>query len=323
MELSSFPLRPWIVAAAAVLIVSSVPRGAGAQDVAAAARAFRQAQQADIAERFGRAAELYELADSIAPSPQALRSALRSHLRAGHVAAAATKAEQLMWRYPNDETSQTLAEQTLEEVRPRLARVLVGCNEPCSVMVDGASVSFEDATEHQFYVSSGEHRITARFNSGVADAESLTAEEGGQHSFSFDAPGSSSRVSSAGTGDAVSGESGGLPPWMLITSAALTVGLAGAATGFGLHTQSLHDDWEADQSNQSLYDEGRDFQLVTNVFIIAAGVGALSTLVLALLTDFGGDDSEDGEGEEQADEDPVAVNVGFGTLGFTLDLEAF
>ena len=42
-----------------------------------------------------RAAELYELADHIAPTPEALRNATRSRLAAGQLVAAATHAEEL------------------------------------------------------------------------------------------------------------------------------------------------------------------------------------------------------------------------------------
>src|SRR5687768_599387 len=49
-----------------------------AQDVAAAANAFARAQKAELAGDHAAAAELYELADSLAPAPEALRSALKA-----------------------------------------------------------------------------------------------------------------------------------------------------------------------------------------------------------------------------------------------------
>ncbi|MBK6528272.1 MAG: hypothetical protein IPF99_01385 [Deltaproteobacteria bacterium] len=59
-------------------------------DVNAAAAAFQEGQRLQLAREHARAAEFFEIADHAAPSPAALRSAIRSHQAAGHAVRAAT-----------------------------------------------------------------------------------------------------------------------------------------------------------------------------------------------------------------------------------------
>ena len=86
----------------------------------AAAKAFSQAQEAVLAGDNARAADLYELADDLAPSAPALRNAARARLAAGHDAMAATLAAELLRRYPSDKESRDVAEAILEAVAAAL-----------------------------------------------------------------------------------------------------------------------------------------------------------------------------------------------------------
>src|SRR5215470_8692517 len=97
-------LRGSLTSAALVLALAA-PRAARADDVSGAANAFSRAQKAELSGDFAAAAELYELADGLAPAPEALRSALRSRKSAGQLEAAALHAEELLSRYPNDAKS--------------------------------------------------------------------------------------------------------------------------------------------------------------------------------------------------------------------------
>ena len=78
------------------VVIATVATSARADDVNGAAKAFSQAQQAMLAGDTARAAEMYELADELAPSAPALRNAARARLAAGHDATAATLAAQLL-----------------------------------------------------------------------------------------------------------------------------------------------------------------------------------------------------------------------------------
>lgn len=292
-----------------------------AQDIAGAGRAYQQAQQAELSEDHARAAELYELADSLAASPEALRSALRSRLRAGHNAMAAGHAERLVRLYPDDASSRELAEETLGELRPTLEKVRVSCSAACRVLVDESSATLENSQTHEFFVSPGDHEISASFQHGQADPEQITSRRGGERELAFEAPppppeietAPSTAGGSAGRSPLRAQEEGGLSPWFFATGLAVSVGLAAAATATGLRTRSLHDDWEADRSNRDLYDEGSGFQLATNILIGTAGAAALTTLIFAFLTDWGGDDEE---------VLPVALQLGPGEMSgtFTVNL---
>lgn len=298
-----------------LILVAGVCQHASAQDVASAARAFRQGQQADLAEQFARAAEFYELADSLAPSPEALRSALRARLRAGHRAAAAGLAELLIRRY-DDQSSRDLADRTLSQLRPGLVRVLVSCDSECSVLVDGTSAVLENAREHRFFVSPGSHQLVARFEYGEAEPVQMTSRAGREESFSFESPPAPPDPPAGGIGGM---GFPGLPTWHFITGASFTVAFTIAATIFGLRTNSLHDDWQLNQGDRELYDEGTNFQLGTNLLIGAAVTTAVATLVVALFTDWDGDETEESPEEEL----PVALEIGPNSIGATLRLSEF
>src|SRR5687767_5795002 len=86
-----------------VVIAGSVP--CVAQDFAAAADAYSRAQEAELRGDYEQAAQLYALADRIAPTSEALRSAARAAERAGLAATACTHAEALLGRDPDDAES--------------------------------------------------------------------------------------------------------------------------------------------------------------------------------------------------------------------------
>ena len=106
-----------------VATLAAAPHALADGDVAGAAGAFSRAQRAELAGDHARAAEFYELADSMAPTPEALRSALRTRLAAGQRAIAAARAESLRSRYPDDAESKALADKTLDRAG-RAARPL-------------------------------------------------------------------------------------------------------------------------------------------------------------------------------------------------------
>src|SRR5262245_10973893 len=97
-------------------------------DVAAAARAFAQGQAAELRGQHEEAARLYELAFHVAPTPEALRSAVRCWHRAGVRARAATLAELLVSRYSADTLARDLARMVLTDTRRTLARWAIDCS---------------------------------------------------------------------------------------------------------------------------------------------------------------------------------------------------
>jgi hypothetical protein len=274
-----------------------------AQDVAAAANAFARAQKAELAGDHAAAAELYELADSLAPAPEALRSALKARKAAGDLPAAAVLAEALLRRHADEKRSKELADATIAEAKEKLMRYEVKCQpRACSVIIDGAAAGTEPKDAHVFYIEPGKHAISASFGSVQADAQSIEGEAGSDGSLTFDAPreperprsaaGSSSSSGNA-TGDfaadaGVARSSSGLPPWMFVTGAVVTVGLGAVSVWSGLDVLSAHDDYKGANRTDDTYQEGRDKEKRTNILIGATAAAGVATAVLAIFTNWGG-----------------------------------
>lgn len=291
-------------AAIAALLCAATLYGAPAlaQDVTAAANAYSKAQKAEVAGRHDEAAELYELADSIAPTPEALRSALRARLAAGQLSTAAGHAETLLARYPDDAESKKLATDTLDKAGKKLARLEAHCSpRECSLAVDGAAASPDPKTDHVIWIEAGSHEVVAVFGSSRAEPRSFEAKVGDRQQLAFEAPPEKARVaptakpSEAGT-DAAAGPvdrgvapkaSRGLSPTYFIVGAVVTVGLGAASTWSGLDVLSAHDDYEK-KPTESAYQDGLDRQRRTNVLLGATGVFALSTVIVGVFTDWSG-----------------------------------
>lgn len=286
-------------AAAAALAVAALCYGtaASAQDnVAGAANAFSRAQKAALAGDYAQAAELFELADSLAPTPEALRSALSARKAQGQLATAASHAEELLRRYPDDAESRTLASETLDEVKQSHSRQEVSCSpDPCLLLIDGAAAGADPKPRHVVYLKPGTHELVAVFGERRTEPQSVESVAGKRENMRFTAPPASASSESAAGPSASSDdpavdrgtEGGGLSPWFFGVSAGVTVALAGVAVWSGLDTLSAHDDYEQNQTQEG-YEEGQDLELRTNVLIGATAVAAAATVTFAIFTDWSG-----------------------------------
>jgi hypothetical protein len=295
---------------AALLAAFAVASPAFADDVPGASRAFSEAQKASLAGDNARAAELYELADSLSPSVQAVRSAIRSRQLAGQLASAAIHAEALLRRYPDDEKSVAMAKKLLEDVSPQLAKLSVQCTELCSLTVDGAAIALPPAASLTIYVRPGSHEIGAEFSEGRTAKADRTAREGERYDMSFspppkpkvdDKPAEQASVTAPQPVYLVASPQ---PPhrkplgkaWV-ITGGVLTAGLAGGAAYFGLKTLDKRDEIKAavaaGEPTYTLYEQGLDLQQATNILIGASAGMAVTTALLAFWTDWGGAEAHD------------------------------
>ena len=294
---------------AALLTAFALARPAFADDVPGASRAFPEAQKASLAGDDARAAELYELADSLSPSAQALRSAIRSRQLAGHLASAATNAEALLRRYPDDEKSGAMAKKLLADVSGQLAKLIVQCTELCSLTVDGAAIALPPAASQTIDVRPGSHEISAVFSNGRIAKNERTAREGERYDLSFSPPPPLPKVEekpAAQPSESVTPLTVAMVPterrkplgkkWV-ITGGVLSVGLAAGATYMGLKTLKKRDEIQAAVSagapTLALYEDGLDLQQATNI-LIGASIGmAVTSAVLAFWTDWGGAEGHD------------------------------
>ncbi|MEE9384002.1 MAG: hypothetical protein V3V08_11380 [Nannocystaceae bacterium] len=301
--------------------------------VTAASVAYSEAQMAELAEDYPLAGDLYELADSSAPSPQALRGATRARKLAGHHASAATHAAALLRRYPADELATTQGTTTLRELGSLLGFVTIECARPCGIGLDGSPPSAPSKTEHLLYLSPGEHELQARFEDGVQVIRSLETTRGTRATVIIDggaAPPAGHRLRAAGS---LRGERTGLaaryaeqageqrdarrvsPAWFAGAMVA-TVGLGATTTWSGLDVLDRQRAYAADPTELGFRD-GRTAELRTNALIGAtAGVGVL-TVVLAIVTDWRrrGSSSSRGARIDGADAVTHQHGVGVGLRG--------
>ena len=310
-----------ILSAAFVVCVSvgwSCPLSA--QDVAAAGRAFQTAQRAELSEDDARAAEFYELADSIVPSPEALRSALRTRRAAGQNAIAAGHAEALLERYPDDDTSRNLARATLSEVRDELARVQVQCGAiACRIVVDGETVTVQRAQNHIFYLVPGLREVAAEFPNGTTEPQELEVVARADASIEFESPPAPAEAVQAlpsggprELGARAEEDQGGISPWFFVVGVVATVGLGAGTLISGLQAVSAGDDFDNNGRTQALFDEADRLETQTNILIGITGAAAATTLLFAILTDW------DGE-QESLERGDVALRSGPGDMGLRLE----
>jgi len=262
-------------------------RTAHASDVAAAAAAFRRAQAADLGGDHRQAAELYEVANGIAPSPEALRAALRARRSAGDTEMAATHAESLASLYANDEESTTLAKTTLGELASTLLRLEVSCKPGhCIAVVDGSASSAESRRVHVFYVKPGIHAVQASFGGSTTAPRQVDGAAGQRRALEFVAPpvkrparGPRPTPEQGDAPDAA--PAGGLAPIWFFAGAGATLVLAGATTWSGLDTLAARDDYDRERTEAG-YQDGLSRERRTNVLIGATAFVGVGSAVLGL-----------------------------------------
>jgi hypothetical protein len=287
-----------------------------ARDVAAASDAFSRAQQAELRNEWSEAATLYALADQLAPTPEALRSAARAAQKAGLTASAATHAAALLARESADPKSRALAEEILRATEVGLARVHAQCSVPCRVMLEGQLATAQVAKEHVIYARPGARRLSAAFEEGKPAPEQaalLTAGVTKEMQFAPLAEAPAIALSS----DVAEPPRGGLSPWVFASSAVLTGAACGLSIWSGMAVKSAHDSYDRRAANaQSKYEEGQRLEKRTNVLLGVSGGLALVSVVTAIFTDWQG--SEDKRPKQQAWGTPSIMAHRTGaTLGFT------
>ena len=317
----SHSVARWLVGATlAVLTLPSVAAQAE-EDVQAASAAFAEGQRAQLRGDYPRAGELFEIADQAAPSPGALRSAIRNRELAGQDVRAATLALRAIERYGDDRETRALADSTIAKLEGRLTRVRVRCGEPCTLTVDGGLVSSKASPASEFFVSEGSHVVEARWagrepvskafegtagqaldqelrpvaNAPGAATAASTPSAVGASTPSTSAPGAdeaSPPALPARPGEqprpaAQAHAHQGLPPTVFWVGTGLTVIAGGALTWSGLDTLSARDRYVKDPTRAG-YDNGTSRQTRTNVLIVTTAALGVATVAIGLFaTDFG------------------------------------
>ncbi|HET9622960.1 MAG TPA: hypothetical protein VFP84_16425 [Kofleriaceae bacterium] len=278
------------LAAIAALVVAAAPaRG----DVSAAARAFADGQAAQLEGNFERAAQSYELAFTIAPSKEALRSAVRARQQANQLPRAATLASALLAQYPDDAESAKLANDVIGEARGKLARLAITCAPACTVALGGRAISLNAATSHVVFAPAGHHSLEVSFDGELAVTREVTVKVGDDLSLPFEPPPAPAKPASEpratpqakAAHDAAPAPAEGKPrplsPTFVIAGGALTAALGGVALWSGLDTNKAHDAY-VKAPTHAAFTEGRSKQLRTNILLGATAAAGVATGLIAV-----------------------------------------
>ncbi|HKO49373.1 MAG TPA: hypothetical protein VJV79_16690 [Polyangiaceae bacterium] len=272
------------------------PRSAQA-DVTGAARAFAEGQAAQLEGNHALAAERFELAFTLQPSKEALRSAARMQMSAENFARAATHAQTLLDRFGEDAQSAELGRSILEDVASRLARYEVSCTSPCALLVDNLAYFLEAARQHRLYLNPGRVSLEARFASGRKASRSVATSAGETARIKLkepEAPPSSAvaRDTSAANSSphepersptpapvAANETSKGLPvivPWL---TGAATVACGALTLWAALDTRRQHAEY-VEHPTEEKWNDGVARQKLTNVLLASTAALAATTVTL-------------------------------------------
>jgi len=273
-----------------LLTALSIPSHA---DVAGAARAFSDGQAAQLEGNYERAAHSFELAYNIAPSKEALRSAVRARQLNNQLARAATLAQLLATRYADDATSTKLAAEVIAEARTKLARITVSCTPQCTIAIGGRAVSFTAAASHVVFATPGRQSIEASFSGDRSVTREIVVKVGDDMTLPIEAPPPpaapprpvTERPTPAAT---PAPRDSRLSPAIAIGGAAVTLALGSLTVWSGIDTNRAHDAYVAAPS-QAGWDDGRSKQLRTNILLAGTAVAGVGTGLLAVFwTRWGG-----------------------------------
>ncbi len=284
-----------VVLGAALLLPAAAVQAQRAEPTARerseAADAYDRGVSAFLSENYAAAAHWFETANRLAPSAAALMQAIRANDRAGNEMRSASLALRLSDDYPEEEQAIRATRQILADAQSRYFLVVVNCNEECAIEVNGA------LEEHnRFFVEPGRRvTVTAEFPGGRL-TEEVGGEAGASDEVSFTAPPpppDQPEPARGGGGGGAAEDDGGLSPGLFWTGVAAT-GAAGAGLVVaGSMARAGVDEYEADPTPERL-EAGQRKERWTNALIGVTGGFAAATAVIAIFTDFGGDD----EGED-------------------------
>lgn len=281
-----------------LLVLCALParaQGVSARDRQAAAEAYDRGTSAYLARDYAEAARWFETAHRLAPAAAALVQAVRAYEQVGNDLRVATLGLRLRALYADDRAAQRAAERALSRAS-RFYRVDVEC-EGCTVQLDGSVMDYPS-----FFVDANtEHVIEAAFETGT-QRETVQGGAGEQRTLRFEAPpppvqepdpdpiveqtdpGTTEEPVTA-TPPATGG--GGVPLGVTITAMVVTAGLGGVLIWSGVDTLDGVPAYEMNPTVEGLAD-GRSREERTNWLIAGTSVAAATTLVLMILTDWGG-----------------------------------
>ena len=283
------------------------PAPGGVDRIKAAAEEFDAGRRAFLTGDFAKAAEHFENADRDVPSPEAIRMAIRARKSARHDARAATLAGLALQRYPDDQATAAVAQQTLTAVQTKLHRLTVKCTPTCTLGVDGHVAPWAETDHAVIYLDPGEHTIDAGWSQDRSRSSQLLARAGASTEMVFDAPAlpetapepdaSSGPASSSSTSAAPSALTH-FPPTVFFVVAGTTAVMGAVTLWSGIDTISnpgkdrVRADCAGKDDSCPTYQDALSSQHRTNILLGVSAVLAVATGVVGVfLTDWSGGES--------------------------------
>jgi len=277
-------------------------------DVKAAETEFDAGREAYKASEFAEAAEHFESADGHAPNEKVLELAISARDKAGHEDRAATLAQLGLETYPSSERLRRIAGPLVDKARSDLLQVTVECSEACTLL-DGTRIVHGPPAERRIvFLTPGDHTIRAGWSKDRTLSQTVGGSAGDTASLTFAAP-PTPKTEAAGVGvDATGADTGVasssrvLSPVYLYIGAGATAVLGGVTIWSGIDTlnnpgkNAVREACLKNQSNcDSLYNQGHNAEVRTNILIAATSVVGAATAVVGLFfTDFSGKKKTEG-----------------------------
>lgn len=252
-------------------------------DVSAAARAFSDGQTAQLEGNHERAAQSFELAFNIAPSKEALRSAIRARQLSNQLARAATLAQLLLTQFGDDPASSKLANDVISEAKLRFARITITCAPQCTAAVGGRALSLNAASTHVVFTAPGRAALEITFDGDRSVTREVTLKAGDEVTLPIEPPAAkhAAKPRPAPPPVLVHRDDSGLPPYVTIGGGALTLVLIGITTWSGLDTDKAHDAYVAAPTAEG-WKDGRSKQLRTNLLLGGAATTGIATALIGV-----------------------------------------
>lgn len=338
---------------AAAVCVGGAPTSAWAgpdpAKLKAASESFALGAAAYDAGKFAEAAPHFEAADASAPSPKALRLAIRSREQAGQLARAATLAALALDRHTDDADLSKVAKAAIEAAQPKTYKVAVSCASPCLLAAGEKIVHGEARTRWTLFLDPGPSTIGASFLGNVAATDQkVVAVAGKSTSIRFEPPvdkpptdkppvdkppvdkppppSDEPPVDEPPVGGDEPPPAEGRGNWRIhpagfIVGLVVTAGLGGTTIWSGIDTVNnpgedrIREECAGLGETCPLYEEAQSKELRTNALIGATAGAAAITVVLAIVTNWGGSE-ESAEAEEKKSD-----SVSFSVPRFWLDVQ--
>lgn len=317
-----------LIRAAAVAMTIGIASAASAQptadDIRKAAEQFDLGRRAFKNQEYVEAAEHFEQADLFAPSAGALKLALQARLKAEQTQRAAVLAYLAQQRHGDNEDLMSIAKPVLAEAKKEFHLLTVKCDEPCELIVGTKLVHGQPDTERGIFLEPGTHKVRANWSERRTQTKEMKAAKGAASTLTFEAPpipeepepvvvpppggGTDTGGGSGGQpGDGgIKDDGGGLPPGVFFTMAGVTAVLGGVTAWSGIDTQNnpgkdkVREECRGQGDTCELYQEGVDKQNRTNILAGATAVVGVATIIVGIVTDWGGDETAGKLNESQA-----------------------